>query len=128
MRLLLDTHLLLWVAATPDRLSPPAASAISDPANALVFSAASIWEVAIKQGLDRADFTADAGVLRRALLDNGYAELPVTGAHAAAVGVLPPIHRDPFDRLLVAQAHVEGVTLLTTDAVVARYPGPIQRV
>jgi len=127
MKLLLDTHLLLWVAATPDRLSPPAASAVSDPANELIFSAASIWEIAIKQGLGRADFTADAGVLRRALLDNGYLELPVTGAHAVAVGGLPPIHRDPFDRLLVAQANVEGVTLLTTDATVARYPGPIRR-
>jgi PIN domain nuclease of toxin-antitoxin system len=128
MKLLLDTHLLLWVAATPDRLSSPASSAVSDPANELIFSSASIWEIAIKQGLGRADFTADAGVLRRALLDNGYLELPVTGAHAVAVGGLPPIHRDPFDRLLVAQANVEGVTLLTTDATVARYPGPIRRV
>lgn len=128
MKLLLDTRLLLWVAATPGRLSPPAAAAVSDPANDLIFSAASLWEIAIKQGLGRADFTADAGVLRRALLDNGYLELPVTGAHAVAVGGLPPIHRDPFDRLLVAQANVEGLTLLTTDATVARYPGPIRRV
>lgn len=80
------------------------------------------------QGLGRADFTCDAGVLRRALLDNGYVELPVTGGHAAAVAGLPAIHRDPFDRLLVAQANGAGVTLLTTDATVARYPAPIRRV
>ena len=85
VRLLLDTHLLLWAAAEPERLPVAAAALIEDEGNALVFSAASLWEVAIKAGLGRADFTADAGVLRRGLVDNGYEELAVTGAHAAAV-------------------------------------------
>lgn len=84
--------------------------------------------MAIKAGLGRADFQVDAGVLRRGLLDNGYAELAVSGSHAAATAHLPAIHRDPFDRLLVAQALAEGVLLLTADATVARYPGPIRLV
>lgn len=92
-----------------------------------MFSAASVWEVAIKSALGRDDFSVDPRVLRRALLDNGYVELAISGAHAAAVLDLPPIHRDPFDRLLVAQAQVEGIALLTADATVARYPGPIRR-
>jgi PIN domain nuclease of toxin-antitoxin system len=91
-----------------------------------LFSAASIWEVSIKAGLGRADFNLDAAVFRRALLDSGYLELPITGAHAAAVGRLPDLHRDPFDRILIAQAIVEGVTLLTADQAVLSYPGPIE--
>ncbi len=93
-----------------------------------LFSAASIWEVAIKVGLGRADFQVDAGLLRRGLLDNGYGELPIAGSHAAATAHLPPLHRDPFDRLLVAQALAEGVLLLTSDELVARYPGPVRLV
>ena len=96
--------------------------------HALVFSAVSLWEVAIKTGIGRPDFQVDPRVLHRALLDGGYEELPIAGRHAAAVVSLPPIHRDPFDRLLVAQAMVEGMTLLTTDETVAAYPGPIRRV
>jgi PIN domain nuclease of toxin-antitoxin system len=101
---------------------------LEDPRHDLLFSAASLWEVTIKASLGRDDFTVDARVLRRGLLDNGYAELPVTGEHAVAVAGLPPLHRDPFDRLLVAQASVEGITLLTADPVVAKYPGPVRRV
>jgi PIN domain nuclease of toxin-antitoxin system len=101
---------------------------IEAPDTEPLFSAASIWEVAIKAGLGRADFVVDAGLLRRGLLDNGYAELAVAGNHAAATAHLPFLHRDPFDRLLVAQALAEGVLLLTADAMVARYPGPIQLV
>lgn len=127
MKYLLDTQLLLWAAAEPTRLRPATRRLLRDDAHALLFSAASIWEVAIKRSLGREDFTAEPRVLRRALLDNGYAELPVTGAHAAAVLDLPAVHRDPFDRLLVAQAQVEGITLLTADPMVARYPGPIRR-
>lgn len=125
MKLLLDTHLLLWAAAGTG-LSPGATRMIDDPGNELFFSAASIWEVAIKSALGRADFTLDAGVFRRALLESGYAELPITGAHAAAVTALPDLHRDPFDRILVAQAVVEGVTLLSADQAVLAYPGPVQ--
>ena len=96
--------------------------------NTLVFSAASIWEVAIKQGLGRVDFRADARLLRRGLLDNGYSELAVTSAHAVALDSLPPLHKDPFDRILIAQAMVEGIVLLTADARVAQYPGVVQQV
>ncbi len=128
MKLLFDTHILLWAADRPDRLSEDARDLIADPGNALFFSAASLWEIAIKSGLGREDFVVDARLLRRGLLDNGYDELPVTGEHAVAVDGLPAIHRDPFDRLLVAQAMVEGITLLTADELVAQYPGPIRRI
>jgi PIN domain nuclease of toxin-antitoxin system len=126
VKLLLDTHLLLWAAGLPERLTAEARSLIEDEASTLLFSAASLWEVAIKAGLGRDDFRADAGVLRRGLVENGWQELAVTGAHAAAVARLPPIHRDPFDRMLVAQAQVEGVTLVTGDPVVGRYPGAVR--
>ncbi|WP_420445103.1 type II toxin-antitoxin system VapC family toxin [Candidatus Poriferisodalis sp.] len=126
MSLLLDTHVLLWAAGEPERLARSTQEMLEDPAVAVTFSAASIWEIAIKNGLGRADFSVDPRVLRRGLLEHGYVELPVTGAHAAAVDVLPDIHRDPFDRLLIAQAHAEGLTLLSADSVIGRYPGPIQ--
>ena len=128
MKLLLDTHLLLWAAGQPNRLSSAALRLIDNPANELFFSAASIWEVAIKRGLGRKDFQGDPRLLRRGLLDNGYSELPILSDHVVAIDSLPPIHKDPFDRLLVAQATVEGISLLTADAVVARYPGPVRRV
>jgi PIN domain nuclease of toxin-antitoxin system len=128
MKLLLDTHLLLWAAGQPDRLPATARSLIDDPANEPLFSAASLWEVAIKRGLGRADFQVDARLLRRGLLDNGYGELPIVSDHVVATESLPPIHRDPFDRVLVAQATVEGITLLTSDSLVAQYPGPIRTV
>lgn len=128
MKYLLDTHLLLWAAAEPGRLAKKTRALLEDPDNVLMFSAASLWEVAIKAGLGRPDFTVEPAVLRRGLLDNGYVELPVDSEHAVATGTLPPIHRDPFDRLLVAQAQVEGITLLTSDPVVAQYPGPIRTV
>jgi PIN domain nuclease of toxin-antitoxin system len=129
MKLLLDTHLLLWTAQGAEhRLSPDARALISDEANELSFSAASIWEIAIKSGLGRPDFNADPHLLRRALLDNDYVEIPVTSAHAAAVALLPPIHKDAIDRILVAQAATEGVTLLTTDSAIAGYAGPIRAV
>ncbi len=126
MKLLLDTHLLLWAAGQPDRLSATARSLIDNPENELLFSAASVWEVAIKRGLGRNDFQVDPRLLRRGLLDNGYGELPIVSDHVVAIESLPPIHKDPFDRILVAQATVEGITLLTTDSLVAQYPGPIQ--
>lgn len=126
MRLLLDTHILLWGAAEPERLSSVARSLIESPDNEIVFSSVSLWEIAIKTGRGRADFRINAGILRRSLFDNNYAELAVTGAHAAALAGLPPIHKDPFDRMLVAQAIVEGLTLLTSDPAVAKYPGPIR--
>lgn len=128
MKLLLDTHLLLWAAGQPDRLSSTAGKLIGNPKNELLFSAASLWEVAIKRGLGRDDFRVDPRLLRRGLLDNGYGELPILSDHVVAIESLPAIHKDPFDRILVAQATVEGITLLTTDSVVGQYPGPIRTV
>lgn len=126
MRLLLDTHLLLWAAAQPERLPASALAMIEDADNILVFSAASLWEVAIKSALGRTDFSVDPRLLRRGLLDSGYNELAITGAHAVAVSALPAIHKDPFDRLLIAQAIAEEIVLLTVDETVALYPAPVQ--
>ena len=128
MKLLLDTHVLLWAAGQPGRLPAAARVLLDDPENELIFSAVSLWEVAIKCGLGREDFQVDARLLRRGLLDNGYVELPITSEHAVAIDGLPTIHKDPFDRLLVAQSMVEGITLLTADPVVAQYPAPVQMV
>ena len=128
MKLLLDTHLLLWAAGEPDRVPKPARLLLSDPGNELLFSVASLWEIVIKNGLGRQDFRVSARLLRRGLLDNGYSELPILSEHAVAVDSLPPLHKDPFDRILVAQATVEGIILLTVDPLVANYTGPVQRV
>ena len=128
MKLLLDTHLLLWAAGQPESLSDAARSLMADPDNVLMFSAASLWEVSIKHGLGRPDFRVDPRLLRRGLIDNGYGELAITSEHAVAVDSLPAIHKDPFDRILVAQATIEGIVLLTADPVVARYPGPVRLV
>ncbi len=126
MRVLLDTHVLLWAKTAPRRLPEALQLFIKQSDVEPLFSAASIWEIAIKQSQLRDDFRVDASELRVELLDTGYAELPVLGEHAVAVAGLPWIHKDPFDRLLVAQAIVEGVELLTVDRHLARYPGPIR--
>jgi len=126
--LLLDTHLLLWAAAEPHRLSEEAAALISDSGNRLYFRAVSIWEIVIKSGLNRDDFSVDPHILRRGLMEHGYRELPISVSHVLAIAHLPPVHRDPVDRVLVAQAASEGLRLLTSDEVVASYPGPIRRV
>jgi PIN domain nuclease of toxin-antitoxin system len=128
MRLLIDTHLLLWAAGQSARLSPQARGLIADPDNELLFSAASLWEIAIKAGLGRPDFNVDAARLRRSLLTNGYDELAITGEHAVAVMGLPLIHKDPFDRLLLAQGMVEDITLLTSDPVMTQYPVSVRQV
>lgn len=128
MKLLLDTHLLLWAAGAQEQLPALARALIVDPENELLFSAASLWEIAIKRALGRDDFQVNARLLRRGLLDNGYSELPIRSEHAVAIDTLPPIHKDPFDRILVAQAMVEGIALLTVDPVVAGYSGPVRRV
>ena len=128
MKLLLDTHVLLWAAGDFERLPSAARAMIEDSGNQLIFSAASLWEIAIKRTLGRSDFCVDPALLRRGLLDNGYTELAVTGRHAVAVAALPPLHNDPFDRMLIAQAGADGLLLITVDAAVARYPGAIQMV
>ena len=128
MKFLLDTHILLWAAGSPEKLSQQAKSIIEESENQLFFSAASLWEISIKKGLGRPDFKVDARVLRRALIDNGYQELNITGLHSVSVEDLPFIHKDPFDRILLSQATVEGFTLLTSDKTIAQYSGPIQLV
>jgi PIN domain nuclease of toxin-antitoxin system len=128
LNLLVDTHLLLWAAVQPEKLSRAARHALDDANAQLWFSAASLWEVAIKHGLGRDDFRATPRQLRRGLIDNGWRELAVSSEHAVAIEDLPPIHKDPFDRMLLAQAHVEGFVLVTSDEIVARYPGHVRKV
>ncbi len=128
MNLLLDTQLLLWAASEPKRLSAKARTLLLDPANHLVFSAASLWEISIKNGLDRVDFNVDPRRLWRMLLVSGYRELPIASEHTVAVNELPNLHGDPFDRILVAQARVEGLTLLTMDKAVAKYGDGVRKV
>ncbi len=126
MSVLLDTHLLLWIAAEPDRLPDEVRDLVNDESIDAWFSVASLWEVTIKSSLERSDFALDARVLRRGLLESGFPELAIDATHVVAVADLPPIHRDPFDRLLIAQGRVEGMTLLTVDERLAGY-GPTVR-
>jgi PIN domain nuclease of toxin-antitoxin system len=119
--LLLDTHLLVWAAYEPSRLSLRGARLIQSRDKTIFFSLASLWEVAIKSSLGRSSFVVDALQLHRALIAEGFMELPIALAHIVAVALLPWLHRDPFDRLLVAQAQAEGLTLLTADASLRPY-------
>ena len=123
MRLLLDTHILIWAAGNIGLLSASVRHLIEDTGNELLFSPASIWETAIKHSLGRDDFRTDPFVLRHRLLENGYIELPINSEHAIAIAGLPLLHKDPFDRILIAQAIIEGVPLVTVDEAVLRYPG-----
>ncbi len=125
MKLLLDTQLLLRAAGEPGRLSAAARKLLKNPKNELLFSAASLWEIAIKKTLGRDDFRVEPRLLRRGLLDNGYAELPVTSQHAVSIDGLPPLHKDPFDRMLIAQARLEGFTVVTSDPIFQRYRVPV---
>jgi len=119
--LLLATQLLVWAAYEPGRLPLAAARLIEKRSSPLVFSLASLWEVAVKASLARPDFAVDVGELHRGLLAEGFIALPIAPAHIARVGRLPWLHRDPFDRMLVAQAAVEGLTLLTADKTLKAY-------
>lgn len=121
MRFLLDTHVLLWAVASSKRLSREARELLEDQSNDAYYSAASIWEIAIKSSLRRKDFRIDLAALLATLPDMGLVELPVTAVHAAGVTRLPAIHRDPFDRLLIAQSIAEPLTLLTNDVILERY-------
>lgn len=127
MRLLLDTHLLLWTVLGAER-AKPVQPMVEDDENIIFFSVVSVWEVAIKHDLGRPDFRVDAAWLRKQLLGAGFEELTVLGDHVLGVSSLPKLHKDPFDRLLVAQAVAEGMTFLTTDKQLAAYPGPVRRV
>ena len=126
MRLLLDTHLLVWAMGSPERLPAGLAAMLEDPRNTPVFSVASLWELVSKQALGRPDVRVEPAVLRRALLDGGWQELTIQAQHALAVAALPPLHRDPFDRLLLGQASAEGMLLITADQQLAAYPGPVR--
>jgi PIN domain nuclease of toxin-antitoxin system len=128
MRFLLDTHLVLWSSVEPERLSAQARSLLQSRQSELVFSTVCLWEIGIKRALKKKGFQVDPRVIRRTMLDEGYEELPLLGQHAVEVDMLPLIHKDPFDRILIAQAMVEGITLLTADPVIAQYPGPIRKV
>jgi PIN domain nuclease of toxin-antitoxin system len=121
MRLLVDTHLLLWATAKSRRLPREARVLLEDPVNEVLFSAASLWEIVIKSALRKADFKVDVARLRPAFAEMGFAELPVSGAHAERLASLPPLHKDPFDRMLVAQSLAEPLVLLTNDGVLAGY-------
>ncbi len=122
MRLLLDTHVLLWWLADDARLGLAARAAISSPENGVFISAASVWEMVIKQSLGKLDVPDHFAAV---LAAEDLAPLPVTAAHALAVGGLPSIHHDPFDRLLVAQCLVEGLTLVTANSRLAQYPAAV---
>lgn len=128
MRYLLDTELLIWIPVADKRLSKSVLSILGSAENEILFSTASLWEIVIKYGLGKPEFPFEPRGLRNRLLKSGYEELPVLGEHVLAVETLEKFHKDPFDRLLIAQATVEGIVLLTSDRVVARYKGPVQRV
>ncbi len=128
MKLLLDTHILLWAAGQPERLSKIASELIEHPDNELYFSAASIWEIAIKSSLGREDFKADSRLVRRGLIDNGYREISISSEHAVGVQALPLIHKDPFDRLLISQSISEAIALVTADPVLSQYTSMVKQV
>lgn len=121
MRILLDTHLLLWAMAATRKLPRTVRTQLLDLDNEIYYSAASLWEIAIKSGLRRKDFRINIEALLTALRKSGFVELPITAVHAVGVASLPAIHKDPFDRLLVAQSVAEPMTLLTNDSTLGGY-------
>ena len=125
MRVLLDTHVLLWMLMAPSRLPVRLRAALEDPGHEIMFSAVNIWEVAIKKALGRPGFDFSPHEVLRAAQATPLIELPVRAEHAARVSTLEPLHQDPFDRLLIAQALCEPAQLLTTDRKMARYNAPI---
>jgi PIN domain nuclease of toxin-antitoxin system len=125
MRILLDTHILLWAVGRSGRLDTATADALTDPANDVLFSAVSIWEIAIKFRLGRPDFTASPDAILRGALQIGFVELPIVSIIAATMATLPLHHRDPFDRLLVAQARLGGMTIVTRDENISKYDVPV---
>jgi|ERR1035441_4590946 PIN domain nuclease of toxin-antitoxin system len=128
MIFLLDTQIAIWALFDDPRLSREARDILNSRENALRFSVGTIWEIAVKRALRKPDFQHDPREIRLYLLRNGCEELTIQSRHAVEVDTLPPIHKDPFDRILIAQAMVEGITLLTADPVIAQYPAPIRKV
>jgi PIN domain nuclease of toxin-antitoxin system len=125
MKLLLDTQMIIWAAFWPELLPGQARQLIADDENRIYFSPVSLWEVAIKSGQNRPDFQVDARILRHRLLERDYHEIAINGLHTTAVGGLPPLHKDPFDRLLLTQAKIEDISLLTSDTILSAYPAPV---
>lgn len=125
MNFLLDTHIILWAASEPEKLTAKIRSLITDADNQLFFSPANLWEISIKKNLGRQDFQVNARQLWRQLLLNGYQELPISSEHTIAIDSLPNLHKDPFDRILIAQAKVEKFHLLTADKIVIQYGSPV---
>ncbi len=123
MRLVLDTHVALWVLAADERLSPRAAELLGDPAQEVLLSAVVLWEVSIKRSLGK--LAAPDGFADR-LLEAGAVGLPVTLEHARQVEALPWHHRDPFDRMLIAQARLEGASVVSSDAALQAYEVPVE--
>ncbi len=128
MRLLLDTHVLLWAAGEPDKLSGAGKNLLLNHDNSLYFSPANIWEIVIKRRLGRDDFQVDPARLRKLLVLNGYSEVPIIADHALMLESLPQIHKDPFDRLLLAQARSEGMQLVSSDSQLFRYGDGVIRI
>ena len=128
MKFLFDTHVAIWVLFDDPCLSLAAREILNDPGNQFLFSVCNIWEIAIKRGLNSPGCQHNQREIRQYLLRNGSEELTIQSSHVIEVGNLPPIHKDPFDRILIAQAMVEGITLLTADRMIAQYPGPIRKV
>ena len=126
MKLLLDTQMLLWAIFWPELLPEKVRRMIADDNNDLFFSPASLWEVSIKSSQKKEGFQIDAGIMLRQLLEAGYVEMPINSLHAVAINTMPLLHKDPFDRILIAQAKVESMPLLTCDAKIAEYPAPVE--
>lgn len=122
MRILADTSIILWALADIGRLPERALQVLTEPANKMAFSLVSIWEIAIKHMLKKPDFAADPELVLGTLRDNGWEEIGISGKHIVSLGALPDLHNDPFDRLLIAQARVQGVPLLTADSKIMQYP------
>jgi len=128
VRLLLDTHVLLWALIEPSRLTPAVQALLEEPEHEVLFSAASIWEIAINYALGRADFQVLPDAIVEAALNSGFAELPIRSAAALKVAQLPHLHRDPFDRLLIAQAMTEPAAFYTSDDTLQAYSELVVRV
>lgn len=128
MKFLLDTHLLLWAASNSPKLSQEARTLLNDRHNELYFSVVSIWKIAIKTSLGKPEFQINSAAFRRSLLDSGYQELAITGVHATATETLLEIHKDPFDRMLIAQSQIEGITLLSADKKMIAYGHLVQAI
>ncbi|MCY1664913.1 type II toxin-antitoxin system VapC family toxin [Rhizobium sp. SL86] len=128
MKVLLDSHILVWSAAQTNKLSAQTRAFLEDPDNVLFFSSASLWELSVKHALGKGDIPVHPRILYQALQEQDFYELPLTSQHTFVLETLPPIHKDPFDRILIAQATSEDMLLLTSDATIARYDGPIRLV